>query len=92
MSIELEKAARAAAQRKLNAGLEPRDPVAGGMQFQERQTAPKWLVIVLILAALLTGGLTLSYLYTIPPSHLLIIGFGLFCLFSWGIRKNRRGN
>ena len=62
------------------------------MQFQERQTAPKWLVIVVLLAALLLAGLTLSYLYTIPPSHILIIGFALFWVFGWGIRKNRRSN
>ena len=92
MSIELEKAARAAAQRKLNAGLEPRDPVAGGMQFQERQTVPRWLILIAVLAALLLIGLTLSYLYTIPPSHILIIGFALFWVFGWGIRKNRRSN
>jgi hypothetical protein len=92
MSIEIEKAMRAAPQRKVNAGIPPRDPVSGGLHFQQRQAAPRWLIVAAVLAVLLIVGLALSYLYAVPPSHLLIIGLGLFWIFGWGIRKHRRSN
>ncbi len=92
MSIELEKAAQAAAQRKLNAGIEPRDPVAGGLHFQQRHAAPRLLVVAAVLAVLLLIGLALSYLSTVPPTHIIIIGLGLFWVFGWRIFKRRKAS
>jgi hypothetical protein len=91
MSVdELQKAMRGAANRKLAAGVEPRDHVARGLAFQERPAAPRFLIVAAVLLVLLIAGLMLSYLAKVPPAHILIIALGLFWLFGWRIFKRRK--
>jgi Flp pilus assembly protein TadB len=91
MSIELERAARGAAQRKVAAGVEPRDPIDAGLHFQHRQVTPLRLIVAVVLAALVLVGLVLSYLYTVPPAHILIVALVLCWLVGWGVQKRKKG-
>jgi hypothetical protein len=91
MSInELQNAMRGAANRKIAAGIEPRDQVARGLAFQERPHAPRFLIVAAVLCAFLLVGLALSYLYGVPPSHILIIALGLFWVFGWGFKRRKK--
>jgi hypothetical protein len=83
MSVELLKAMRGAAKRRLDT--EPRDPVSHGQRFEAQPRAPRLLIAVVVLSALLLIGLIISYLADIPPAHILITALGLFWLFGWRI-------
>ena len=89
MDIEIEKAMRGAARRKLTAGIEPRDPVRDARRFQEQSPAPRWLIVAAGVLALLVIGLALSYLANVPPAHIVIVALLLFWIFGW--RTFRRG-
>ena len=87
---ELQKGMRGAANRKLAAGFETRDPVARGLGFQKRPAIPRFLIVVAAFCAFLLVGLALSYLRTVPPAHILIIAIGLFWIFGWRIFRWRK--
>jgi hypothetical protein len=89
MNIELEKAMRGAAERKARDGVKPRDPISGGLHFQAPPATPRFLILAAVLMALLLGGLALSYLAHMPPTHILIIALGLWLVFGWGIRRKQ---
>jgi hypothetical protein len=88
--MELQKAMRGAANRKLAGGTEPRDEMAHGLAFQERPATPRLLIVAAVLLVLLVIGLAVSYLSNVAPSHILIIAFGLFWLFGWRIFKRSK--
>ena len=73
MDTELERAARGAARRKLNEGLEPRDPVRDGLRIQIRDRPPRLLIAFAILCVLGLVGLAVSYIASIPPAHIWIV-------------------
>ena len=73
MDTELERAARGAAQRKLNDRLEPRDPVRDGLRIQIRDRPPRLLIAFVILYVLSLVGLAVSYIASIPPAHIWIV-------------------
>lgn len=75
MADELEKAMRAHAQRQVNEGLAPRDPVAAGLRLVEPPPFPRMLVaLTIVCVAVLVGGL-LWELAQVPPAHILIVAF-----------------
>jgi hypothetical protein len=73
VDTELERAARGAAQRKLNDRLEPRDPVRDGLRIQIRDRPPRLLIAFVILYVLSLVGLAVSYIASIPPAHIWIV-------------------
>jgi hypothetical protein len=52
MNIELEKAMRGAAERKARDGVKPRDPISGGLHFQEPPATPRFLILAAVLILL----------------------------------------
>jgi hypothetical protein len=88
--MELEKAMRGAASRRLAEGIETRDPIIDAQRLSERPAASRLLTIVAVLSALLLAGVTVSYLADIPPAHILIVALGIFWLFGWRIFKWRK--
>ncbi len=75
MAIKLEKAMRVHAQRQVNEGVAPRDPVAAGLQFHEPPPLPRMLVALIILCVVVLVGGLLWELAQVPPAHILIVAF-----------------
>ena len=87
--LEIERAMRGAANRKLNEGLEQRDSVREGMRFEKPKAAPRILFAIFLLAALALVGLIVSYLASVPPAHIMIVA--LIIAFMWILgRRGRR--
>lgn len=89
MDTEFERAARGAAQRKLNEGLEARDPVRAGRRFEKRPRGTRILAVIAILCVLAIIGLAMSYVVTIPPAHILIVLMAIGVLWVWLTPKKR---
>jgi hypothetical protein len=89
MAIELEKAMRARAQQRVNEGIAPRDPVAGGLRLYEPEPFPRLLVALIILCAVVVVTGLAWEIAQVPPAHILIVaivvGFGVLRL-----RRRRR--
>jgi hypothetical protein len=75
MAIKLEKAMRAHAQRQVNEGIAPRNPVSAGLQLVEPPPLPRWLVALTIVCAVVFVGGLLWELAQVPPAHILIVAF-----------------
>jgi len=81
MAIKLEKTMRAHAQRKVNEGITPRDPLASGLRLAEPEPFPRILVaLTIVCAVVLVAGLTWE-LAQVPPAHMLIVAFVVGIVF-----------
>jgi Flp pilus assembly protein TadB len=88
--IEIERAMRGAANRKLNEGLEQRDSLREGMRFEKPKGAPRILIALFALAALALIGLIVSYLASVPPAHIMIVGLIVGFILILGRRSRRK--
>src|SRR5205807_9161944 len=90
METELEKAIRAAAKRKVEAGVEPRDPVAAGLRFEQRQAFPRNLIALIAACVLVIVLVAVSELVAIPAAHIISIGLLIGVAALWFRGKRRR--
>jgi hypothetical protein len=89
MALELAKAMRGHAQRQVNAGVTPRDPVAAGLRLNEPEPFPRLLVALVIVCAVVFIAGVLWEIAQVPPAHLLIIAFVIGSVF-FRFRPRRR--
>jgi len=89
MAIELEKAMRAHAQRQVNEGLPPRNPVSAGLQLLEPPPFPRLLVALTIVCGVVFVAGLLWELAQVPPAHILIVAFIIAIVF-FRFRPRRR--
>jgi Flp pilus assembly protein TadB len=86
MAIELEKAMRAAAARRMRAGTAVYDPVAAGLRVHEPPPLPLLLVALIILCLVVLIAGIVWELAQVPPAHILIVAF----VIGLGVLRFRR--
>ena len=75
MAIELEKAMRAAAAKRIRPGTVVCDPVAAGLRLHEPPPLPRILVAMIIVSVVVLAAGSVWELAEVPPAHILTVVF-----------------
>jgi hypothetical protein len=89
MAIELEKAMRAVAARRMRVETAAYDPVAAGLRLHEPPPLPRMLVAMIIVCVVVLVVGIVWELAQVPPAHILIVAF-VIGLAVLRLRRRRR--